>query len=75
MKLQLTESELIKLISRIAEQVEDDNARLLDVPHYLQSDDSTCGPASLRMVMAYYGLQVSEEDLAAACGHTYELGC
>lgn len=49
--------------------------KILDVPHYLQSDDSTCGPASLRMVMAYYGLEMSEEDIAGACGHTYELGC
>ena len=49
--------------------------KILDVPHYLQSDDSTCGPASLRMVMSYYGLYLSEKDIAEACAHTYELGC
>jgi len=77
MKLRITESELVELISRITEQIEedDDNPRLLKVPHYLQSDDSTCGPASLRMVFAYYGLELSEKDIAEACQHTYELGC
>jgi ABC-type bacteriocin/lantibiotic exporter with double-glycine peptidase domain len=27
------------------------------------------------MVMGFYGLDISEKDLAAACGHSYELGC
>lgn len=74
MKLRLSEQELIGLIQKIVEETEE-SVRLLDVPHYLQSDDSTCGPASLRMVMAFYGLEISEEDLAGACGHSYELGC
>lgn len=74
MKFRLTEGELIKMIKEIIKESEQP-PRLLPVPHYLQSDDSTCGPTSLRMVMAFYGLEVSEEDLAIACGHTYELGC
>ena len=74
MKFRLTEGELIKMIKEIIKESEQP-PRLLPVPHYLQSDDSTCGPASLRMVMAFYGLEVSEEDLAIACGHSYELGC
>lgn len=74
MKLRLTEKELVTFIKEVISESENP-PRLLDVPHYLQSDDSTCGPASLRMVMAFYGLEISEEDLAGACGHTYELGC
>jgi ABC-type bacteriocin/lantibiotic exporter with double-glycine peptidase domain len=66
-------SELRSIIKQIL--TESDVPRILDVPHYLQSDDSTCGPASLRMVMSYYGLNMSEEDIAGACGHSYELGC
>ena len=73
MKVRLTEQELIKLIRQVIQEEELPN--LLDVPHYIQSDDSTCGPASLRMVMGFYGLDISEKDLAGACGHTYELGC
>lgn len=75
MKLRLTEQELLLLIKRIVKETSEGTPKLLNVPHFLQSDDSTCGPASLRMVMAFYGLEISEEDLAGACGHTYELGC
>jgi len=73
MKVRLTEQELIELIKQVIKEEEAPN--LLNVPHYLQSDDSTCGPASLRMVMGFYGLDITEKDLAAACGHSYELGC
>jgi hypothetical protein len=75
MNLQLTEKQLVQFISQIVEQMEESTPKLLDVPHYIQSDDSTCGPASLRMVFAYYGVNLSEEDIADACNHTYELGC
>lgn len=75
MKLRLTEEQFIDFIKDIVEQVEETPPKLLHVPHYLQSDDSTCGPASLRMVFAYYGLNMSEEDIAEICQHTYELGC
>ncbi len=36
----------------------------LDVPHYQQVADHTCLPACVRMVLAYHGLEKSEEDLA-----------
>lgn len=75
MKKTITESELNEIVSYIAEQIAQTPTKILDVPHYLQSDDSTCGPASLRMVLGYYGEFRSEEDIAAICDHTYELGC
>ena len=74
MEFRITESELVSLINKIINEAEE-SVNLIDVPHYLQSDDSTCGPASLRMVMSFYGLELSEEDIAGACGHSYELGC
>lgn len=75
MKLQFTESQLIDLIKKVLVEVEETPPKLLKVPHYIQSDDSTCGPASLRMVFAYYGKFLSEEDIANICDHTYEMGC
>jgi predicted double-glycine peptidase len=33
-----------------------------------------CGPASLKMILAYYGVDHSESDLAALCGTDSELG-
>jgi len=75
MKTLLSEKELIDLITTIVEQVNQQPTKILDVPHYLQSDDSTCGPASLRMVFAYYGTYMTEKDIAEVCDHTYELGC
>jgi ABC-type bacteriocin/lantibiotic exporter with double-glycine peptidase domain len=47
----------------------------IDVPHFIQSDDSLCGPACLKMVLAYWGFNISEKDLATACNHTYQKGC
>jgi len=75
MKKILTEKELVKLINLIVEDLNETPTKILKVPHYLQSDDSTCGPASLRMVFAYYGKFYSEEDIREICDHTYELGC
>lgn len=76
--LKLTEGELVSLIKNIISEIKDEpeiKPTLLDVPHFLQSDDSTCGPASLRMVFAYYGVDRSEQSISQACKHTYELGC
>ena len=75
MKKILTEKELVKLINLIVEDLNETPTKILKVPHYLQSDDSSCGPASLRMVFAYYGKFYSEEDIKEICDHTYELGC
>lgn len=33
-----------------------------------------CGPAVLKMVLDYYGIQKSEEELAKLAGTTQELG-
>ena len=33
-----------------------------------------CGPASLKMVLAYYGVEKTEEELAKLCGTDPELG-
>ena len=42
--------------------------------HYRQSDDSLCGPACIRTVLKHYGKEISEEEIAKLCNHTYELG-
>ena len=39
----------------------------LDVPYYRQHRDYTCGPACLRMVLAYYGHQADEVGLTILC--------
>lgn len=36
----------------------------LDVPYFKQDTGYTCGPTSLQMVLAYYGLRESEAQLA-----------
>jgi len=73
--IKLKQSELVGLIRQVLAETEETDIEILDVPHYLQSDDSTCGPASLRMVFAYWGVSRSEEVIREVCAHTYELGC
>lgn len=34
-----------------------------------------CGPASLKMVLAYYGTEKTEDELADLMGATREYGC
>jgi ABC-type bacteriocin/lantibiotic exporter with double-glycine peptidase domain len=36
----------------------------LAVPHFGQSTDFTCGPASLQMVLAFYAMHLSEAELS-----------
>ncbi len=36
--------------------------------------EGMCGPASLKMVLDYYGLEKSEAELAVLCGSTKEMG-
>jgi len=45
----------------------------LKVPYFGQEKWFTCGPACLRMLLAYFGNDISEEELEKACGTT-ELG-
>jgi predicted double-glycine peptidase len=33
-----------------------------------------CGPASLKMVLGYYGVEKTEEEVAVKCGHNPKLG-
>lgn len=40
----------------------------LDVPYYRQHRDYTCGPACLRMVLAYYEYEADEVSLTILCG-------
>lgn len=47
--------------------------RLLKVPIYRQSP-SYCGPSSLRMILAYYGVHASEKALARASGAQKGIG-
>lgn len=46
----------------------------LQVPFFKQNTEHTCGPASLRMTLAYYGTQVSEEELAHELQTNSEIG-
>lgn len=36
---------------------------MLKIPYFKQNRDYTCGPACLRMVLAYYGIQQDEVTL------------
>jgi ABC-type bacteriocin/lantibiotic exporter with double-glycine peptidase domain len=42
----------------------------LNVPYYSQEYHWTCGPACLRMALAYYLIAVGEEELEKRCGTT-----
>ena len=46
---------------------------MLKVPYFRQKRDYSCGPASLRMILSYFGLEVGEEKLIELCG-TNRLG-
>ena len=50
------------------------NDVLLDIKIFKQSDDSLCGPASIKMILDFYGNSVTESEIAKLCNHTYELG-
>lgn len=48
---------------------------LIPITPFRQSDDSRCGPACVRMVLDYYKVDATEDEIAERCKHTYELGC
>lgn len=48
--------------------------RRLAVPHRTQQNDYYCGPASLQMVLAYKGKNVSQSTLASQLGTTSQYG-
>lgn len=47
----------------------------MNILPYKQSDASRCGPAVIKMVLSYYGIDATEDEICKRCGHTYELGC
>lgn len=42
-----------------------DQFYLYDVPYFSQDDPYWCGPASMSMILGYWGTNVSQEDIAA----------
>src|SRR5688572_5287276 len=44
------------------------------IPHYHQMTDYSCGAASLRMVLAHFGMRTSEKRLAEALGTNTRTG-
>lgn len=48
---------------------------MLKIEPFKQSDDSLCGPAVIKMVLQYYGIDAPESEIAQHAGHTYALGC
>ena len=47
---------------------------MLNVPHFRQVRAFTCGPACLRMVLAYYEIADTEADISDAVGCTADAG-
>lgn len=45
----------------------------IKVPYFKQENWYTCGPAGLRMVLAYIGIIKTENEVTEACNNT-ELG-
>ena len=43
---------------------------MITVPHFAQEMDKTCVPASVRMLLAYLGIERSEREIAALLGAT-----
>ncbi|OGD79546.1 hypothetical protein A2368_02290 [Candidatus Collierbacteria bacterium RIFOXYB1_FULL_49_13] len=53
----------------------DNQPNLLPVKSFQETlHGGYCGPATLKMVLAYYGIEKSEDKLAQACGKDTELG-
>lgn len=53
----------------------DNPKEILDVKPFQETlHGGYCGPASLKMVLAYYSVDKSEEKVAAKCGHDPNIG-
>lgn len=48
---------------------------MLEIEPFKQSDDSLCGPAVIKMVLNYNGIDAPENEIAERASHTYALGC
>lgn len=40
-----------------------------------QSDSSKCGPAVVKMILSYYGVDATEDELCVRCNHSFNKGC
>lgn len=51
------------------------NSPLLPIQPFQETlHASMCGPASLKMVLQYYGIEASESEIAMRCDHNTKLG-
>lgn len=48
---------------------------MIKLTPFKQTDSSRCGPASIKMILDYYGIDASEDEICEKCGHSFELGC
>lgn len=48
---------------------------MINVLPFKQSDSSRCGPAVIKMILGYYGIDATEDEICKLCDHTYEKGC
>lgn len=48
---------------------------MIQITPFRQSDDSRCGPACVRMILDYFRIDETEDEIAEVCGWTYEKGC
>lgn len=48
---------------------------MINVPPIKQSDTSRCGPTVVKMILSYYGIDATEDELCIKCNHTFEKGC
>lgn len=69
----LTKEQFEKIVKINEDNFSCDN--VLGLKPFVQSDDSRCGPAVVKMILDYYGIEVTEDELCPKLQHTYELGC
>jgi len=48
---------------------------MLNIAPFRQTDDSRCGPACIKMILAYYGIEVTEDEICERCNWSFDLGC
>jgi len=48
---------------------------MINILPFKQSDSSRCGPAVVKMILNYYGTDVTEDAVCKQCNHSYEKGC
>lgn len=48
---------------------------MINVPPIKQSDSSRCGPAGVKMILKYFDIDATEQEICDRCSHTYDKGC